>query len=140
MTWAPFSTFGWSLSSPHNATSSPPGCHSLPPEPALPASPPTTGGGGGFPRAHVTPLAIGSQGSCQRLLCWTALSCQELQGFLRPPVVSSQQLWGRLCNGWVLKIEKTKVCIYFHQIITAKGGKGGGGRSCDRRPWIVSRD
>lgn len=95
-TWAPYSAFGWSLSLSHNATSSQSGCCSLPPRPALPASPPPGGGG--------------SQGPCdslgnwqsverQRLLCWIALSCQELQGF--SPVascVSSQQLWGRLCN------------------------------------------
>lgn len=52
----------------------------------------------------------GSQGPCdslgnwqsverQRLLCWIALSCQELQGFSAVAgCVSSQQLWGRLCN------------------------------------------
>lgn len=60
-TWAPYSAFGWSLSPSHNATSSQSGCCSLPPKPALPASPPP----GGVPRAHVTPLAIGSPWSAR---------------------------------------------------------------------------
>lgn len=70
-------------------------------------------------------------------------SCHELQGFSAVASrASSQRLQGGLCNGWLLKIERTTVCIYFNQIKTAKGGKGDGGRqrSCDRRTWIVSRD
>lgn len=140
-TWAPFSTFGWSLSPSHKATSSQPGCCSLPPKPALPASP-LPPGGGVFQGPCDSPGSWQSV-ELQRLLCWAALSCQELQGFSTvASCVSSQQLWGRLCNDWVLKIEKTKVCIYFHQIKTAKKREGSWGRkrSCGRRTWITSRD
>lgn len=43
--------------------------------------------GEGFPRAGVTPLAVGSQQSCQRFLCWPVLPRHELQGFSKLPVV-----------------------------------------------------
>lgn len=120
---APCSTFGWSLS-PSLYHSAQAGC--LFPSPKACCSQKATGEG--FPRAHVTPLAVGSQRSRQRFLCWPVLPCHERQGFSAVASrASSQRLQGGLCNGWLLKIEKTKVCIYFNQIKTAKGGKGVGG-------------
>lgn len=80
--------------------------------------------GEGFPRPCDS---FGSWQSVerQRFLCWPVLPCHELQGISAVASrASSPRLRGGLCNGWLLKIEKTKVCIYFNQIKTAKGGKG----------------